>query len=61
MTKQNFLDKLRTKLKALPKKEVEECLSFYSEMIDDRIEEGLSECDAVSAIGDVNKITKEAR
>lgn len=59
MTKQNFLDKLRTKLKALPKKEVEECLSFYSEMIDDRIEEGLSECDAVSAVGDVNKITKE--
>ena len=56
MKKQIFLDILRAKLKGLPKKEVEECLNFYSEMIDDRIEEGLSEEDATLSVGDVSKI-----
>lgn len=59
MTKQKFLDKLRAKLKGLPKREVEETLSFYSEMIDDRIEDGCSEEDAVLAVGDVNKIAAD--
>ena len=59
MTKQKFLDKLRAKLKGLPKREVEETLSFYSEMIDDRIEDGCSEEDAVLAVGDVDKIAAD--
>ena len=56
MRKQEFLAELRAKLSGLPKKEVEERLSFYSEMIDDRIEEGLSEADAVEAVGSVEEI-----
>ena len=38
MCKQDFLDELRAKLIGLPKQELEERLTFYSEMIDDRME-----------------------
>jgi uncharacterized membrane protein len=59
MTKERFLNSLAKKLSRLPKREIEECLAFYGEMIDDRIEEGLSEEDAVSAVGDIKKIAAE--
>ena len=59
MNKQEFLLSLKTKLKNFPPKEQEERLSFYSEMIDDRIEEGLSEEDAVAQIGSVDKIATQ--
>lgn len=55
MSKQEFLDKLRLRLSGLPKQDVEERLSFFSEMIDDRMEEGLSEEEAVSGIGSVDE------
>lgn len=47
MNKQEFLVKLRKGLSGLPKEDIEERLTFYSEMIDDRMEEGLSEEEAV--------------
>ena len=56
MTKQEFLSKLRQGLSGLPREDVEERVNFYSEMIDDRIEEGLSETDAVLEIGSVESI-----
>ena len=45
MRKQEFLDTLRSRLSGLPRQELEERLAFYGEMIDDRMEEGLSEAD----------------
>ncbi len=59
MKKQEFLSKLKKGLSKLPKQETEECLSFYSEMIDDRIEEGLTEEDAVAAVGDPKNIASK--
>ena len=59
MDKQQFLAQLRKTLSGLPEKDREERLSFYSEMIDDRMEEGLSEKDAVSAVGSVEEITSQ--
>ena len=56
MDKQKFIEKLFLKIKDLPENEIEERLNFYREMIDDRIEEGLSEEEAVAAIGDVEEI-----
>ena len=47
MTKKEFLEQLAGKL---PQNEREERLSFYSEMIDDRMEDGLSEEEAVASI-----------
>ena len=59
MTKLEFIIALNEKLSALPKDEVQERLSFYSEMIEDRIEEGLSEEEAVEAVGKVEEIAKQ--
>ena len=59
MNKLEFLSALRKSLSGLPKQDVEERLEFYSEMIDDRIEEGCEEEDAVSRIGDVDEISKQ--
>ena len=59
MLKQEFLDKLRTDLVGLPKQELEERLAFYSEMIDDCIEDGLSEEDAVAGVGSVDEISAQ--
>lgn len=59
MNKQEFLDKLRTGLMGLPKDDLEERVNFYSEMIDDRMEEGLLEEEAVSQMGDVDEIISQ--
>ena len=59
MTKMNFLLLLHDKLSALPPDEAEERLTFYSEMIEDRMEEGLSEEEAVAAVGTVDEIAAQ--
>lgn len=59
MRKQEFLAQLRRGLSGLPQHEAEERLTFYSEMIDDQIEEGLSEEDAVAAVGPVHEIVAQ--
>lgn len=56
MGKQAFLEQLRKGLSGLPQDDIDERLTFYSEMIDDRIEEGLSEAEAISAVGSVEQI-----
>lgn len=59
MLKQEFLSALREKLSGLPQADIEERLTFYGEMIDDRIEEGLSEEEAVNAIGPVDEVVSQ--
>ena len=56
MSKQDFLTKLRKGLSGIPQNEIEERLTFYSEIIEDHMEEGLSEAEAISAIGSVDEI-----
>lgn len=60
MNKQEFLAQLRKKLSGLPRAETEEKLTFYSEMIDDRIEEGLTEEEAVAQIGSAEDLLPDA-
>ena len=60
MNKQEFLAILQKKLsKHLSKAEANERLSFYEEMINDQIEEGLSEADSVSKIGSADDIVNQ--
>lgn len=61
MSKQEFLVQLRKGLSGLPQEDVEERLAFYSEMIDDRMEEGITEEDAVSRIGSIDKIISQIK
>lgn len=59
MTKNEFLNRLRARLSDLPKGEVEERLDFYSEMIDDHMEEGVSEEDAVKSLGSTEAVARQ--
>lgn len=59
MSKQEFLAELRKGLSGLPQEDINERLTFYSEMIDDRIEEGLAEEDAVREIGSISEIVSQ--
>ncbi len=59
MNKQEFLSQLEGRLSGLPKEDISERLLFYSEMIDDRIEEGLSEEEAISEVGSIDEIVSE--
>lgn len=56
MNKKEFFAQLRQGLAGLPQAELDERLLFYSEMIEDRIEEGASEEEAVAAVGSVDEI-----
>lgn len=59
MNKQEFLEQLRNGLSGLPQNDIDERLSFYDEMIDDRTEEGLSQEEAVAAIGSIDEIVAQ--
>ncbi|MBO5975599.1 MAG: DUF1700 domain-containing protein [Oscillospiraceae bacterium] len=59
MTKEKFIELLRKGLSPLPKEEREERLTFYSEMIDDRMEEGVGEEEAVALVGSVEEIARQ--
>lgn len=56
MNKQGFLDHIRKGISGLPQNEIEERIAFYGEMIDDRIDDGFSEEDAVADIGRPDEI-----
>ena len=58
MDKYEFLTELCARLWALPEEDTKRSVDYYSEMIDDRMEDGLSEEEAVAAIGDVEEIAK---
>ena len=61
MTKVEFFTALSNNLKDLPKIELREHINFYNEMIDDRMEEGLSEEEAVAMVGSVDDIAAQIR
>lgn len=56
MNKKTFLWALMDGLSGLPMEDIERSLDYYSEMIDDRMEDGLSEEEAVAAMGPVKEI-----
>jgi uncharacterized membrane protein len=59
VNKHEFLAELRKGLSGLPKEDIEERVAFYGEMIEDRVEEGCSEEEAVSEIGNVEEIISQ--
>ena len=59
MLKAEFINTLQRKLSGLPEEEISDRLGFYEEMIDDRMEEGLSEEEAVASIGTTDEIVSQ--
>lgn len=59
MNKQEFLTRLENGLQGLQKEDIDERVVFYGEMIDDLIDEGLSEDKAVAKIGRVEDVVSQ--
>lgn len=59
MNKKEFLAALRSGLSGLPQEDVQRTLDFYTEMIDDYMEDGMSEAEAVAAVGPVHDIVAQ--
>lgn len=56
MTKKEFLAELDKELSGLAREDREKSFEYYSEIIDDRIDEGIPEEEAVDALGSVSDI-----
>lgn len=59
MNKQEFLTALQEGLKGLPQADIQHRIEFYREMIEDRMEDGMSEEEAVAALGPVRDIVAQ--
>ena len=59
MKKQEFLNKLRKKLDVLEDKEIEDIISEYEGYIEEKVNQGLTEEEAVKELGDINEIAND--
>jgi len=59
MTRAEFLNELKDRLKVFEKPEIDNWLNYYSEIIDDRMEDGQSEEEAVKSLGSIDAIFDE--
>lgn len=59
MNKAEFVLALAERLAGIPWEEIEDRMNFYMEAIDDRMEEGLDESEAVAALGTIDEIANE--
>ncbi len=59
MNKEDFLDELAKRLSGLPQEDIDERIAFYREMIYARMEEGLSEEEAIASIGSVDEVVRK--
>lgn len=59
MVKQQFLEAIRDGLNGLPQSDIEKYLDYYSEMIEDRMEDGASEEEAVASMESVEDIVRQ--
>ncbi len=58
MNKNEFINKLNNKLSNFPETEVLDRISFYTEMIDDYVDEGMSEEEAILKLGSIDEIVE---
>ncbi len=59
MTEQDFLQTLRSSLRGLSAEEIQRSADYYSEMIADRMEAGMTEEEAVAALGNPREIARQ--
>ena len=59
MNKQAFLKALEDRLDGLSAQERARALEFYAQSVDDRVEDGMAEEQAVAALGEVDQIARE--
>lgn len=59
MDKIDFLYELQQKLQGLPEDDISRSMDYYNEMIDDRMEEGMTEQEAVADLGNTDDIAEQ--
>ena len=59
MNKNDFLIALRERLNGLPEEDINKSIDFYGEMLDDRIEDGMSETEAVEDLGSMEEMISQ--
>ena len=59
MTKAEFLSELKARLGGLAEADIASSIDYYSEMIDERMEDGMSETEAVAAVGSVAQAAEQ--
>lgn len=59
MNKQEFLAAVRARIDTMPEQDIRRSIDYYAEMIDDRMEDGLSEAEAVAAMGSAEEIAAQ--
>lgn len=60
MNKQEFLEKLRAELEKRSVTNIDNMIEFYDEMICDRVEDGMSEEDAIASMASISDIVDQA-
>jgi uncharacterized membrane protein len=58
MIKTDFIKALASGLASLPQSEIDKTAAYYSEIIEDRMEDGMAEEEAVEALGGVDSIVE---
>ena len=56
MNKTEFTEQLRAALKGLAEEDLKKSVDYYEEMIDDRMEDGIPEEEAVNGLGSIDEI-----
>lgn len=59
MSKQEFLEKIRNQLTGLSEDDIKKSIDYYAEMIEDRMEEGLTEEEAVKVMGTPEEVASQ--
>ncbi|MBQ4271094.1 MAG: DUF1700 domain-containing protein [Clostridiales bacterium] len=59
MNRQEYLDEIKDKLLGLSEEDIDKALDFYMEAIDDRIDDGLTEEQAIKAVGTSDEVAEQ--
>lgn len=61
MNKQEFLEELRKRLNDYPEDETKASVEYYEEAIADRVEDGMTEGEAVASLGKIDEIVSQIK
>jgi|SRR5690554_1699153 len=61
MNKEKFYENIRKKLNGFKKEEVDGIIEYYDELVNDKIESGLSEEEVISSFGDIDDMINEIK
>ncbi len=59
MNKKKFINELESRLTHLDKNELDTVINYYSELIDDKLEDNITEVKAVKSLGNIDDIINE--